>query len=196
MSWRSTTSVSMPVEHRVGRPAGRAVERMNRQPRRLVASTRRPARPAWPRMPCSGLKSDDQRDACRLHEQVDGADALPRPPGLVRQQPDAPASQRGKAVGFEDVDAGEDRCAMGATPSRASAAATALQLARSIASEAAEPRATPARTSSGVSSAAAATVATLPRSARHVAFAIRMDAIRQEHDIAARSPDRATATFR
>ena len=137
-------------------------------------------------MPCSGLKSATSCTPGALCSTSIVARAVGRTAGVVGDQADALALERREAVAREDVDAGQHRCRRCRGCTRVTG-----EIAEVRAGHAADGRLRNARR--GVASdrfltpiAAAASVATRAAQRRDVAFAVGMQAAREEDHIAAR----------
>ena len=125
MSCRSMTSVSMPVEHRRGRPARLAVERVDRQPGLLVRR-RRHFRVEHAADAVLGAEERDQLDVLGLVQQVDAvAPSRARPVWLVTSPTRLPRSGA-NPFGAKHVEPGQDRRRR---PRRPAAAADGAEVA-------------------------------------------------------------------
>ena len=192
MSCRSTTSVSMPGEHRRRSAAASrrtANESAARSSRRVTNGT---FSSSMPRMPCSGLKSATSFTSGAVREQIDRASRrrARRPVWFVSSADRAcraAARTLRRASTSMPVRTGAARGASGAADARSRAPKAARRRRRGVIAR---------RAAARPSSAAAATVATLPRSGVDVALAVGVHAVRQEDDVALAWPDRATATCR
>ena len=171
MSCRSTTSASMPVEHRRGRAARLAVERVDRQAGLLVGRRRRPCRRAVPRMPCSGLKSATSFTSFAPKSTSIVVAPSRATPGVIGDQADALPAQRREAVGAQHVDAGQHRRATdggGTVPDGAEVTAGPAPRVRGRRRQARHRGRGDGRDARA--------------QRRHVALAVRMHAVRQEDD--------------
>ena len=176
----------MPFEHVVGGPPRLAVERVHREPGLRVRFRGEVLVVLDAADAVLGAEQRDQRDARRRLEDVDGAASGAIAPGVIGDQPDPLALQQREAVAAQHVDAGEHRCAP-ATVTR-TAAAGMDGVTAGIAVLAARRRAIDDRRGGNRRD---------PRAKRRdVAGAVGMQAVRQEHHVTRRTPDRSTATCR
>ncbi len=95
-------------EHLGGRPARRAVQRMNRQARLLV-HRRRHGRVEDAANAVLRTEQGHERHAGCGANQVNRGRAVPGPAGVIRDQADAQARQRLESVRARHVDAGQHR---------------------------------------------------------------------------------------